>query len=94
MEALLRAIRFIHDAPGPSGLSPYQIHFGRDRPMSGIPQIPSRKAEDALQFFKRMKEVDEKVSQRLTDLHVKQASHDSLTWEKLPDFKAGDKVCF
>jgi hypothetical protein len=41
----------IHDIPGETGLSPYQILFGRDRPLINIPYQPPRECEDAQQFF-------------------------------------------
>ena len=40
IEALPAMIDRLHDIPGESGLSPYQILFGRDRPMAGIPYNP------------------------------------------------------
>ena len=62
----------IHDLPGETGLSPYQIIFGRDKPLANIPYQPPRECEDAQQFFERMKEVDIKVARKLRRTHEKQ----------------------
>ena len=35
-EALPRALRYIHDRRGEAGLSPYEIMFGRLRPLEGV----------------------------------------------------------
>ena len=66
MEALPRAVQQLHDAPGLSGLSPYEILYGRHRPYAGIPYDPPSKMEDAVSFFQRQAEVDAKVAKALT----------------------------
>ena len=48
---LPRILYRIHDTPG-SGLSPYQILFGRERPLAGVPYEPPVECEDAKAFFK------------------------------------------
>ena len=52
----------LHDVPGVTGLSPYEILFGRDRPVANIPFPQMRECEDALAFFERQKEIDAKVT--------------------------------
>ena len=37
VEALPRALRIHHDLVGATGISPYEIVFGRPRPLGGIP---------------------------------------------------------
>ncbi len=51
VESLLAVIYRIHDIPGVTGLSPYQILFGWDRPLANIPYQNPRECEDAQQFF-------------------------------------------
>jgi len=73
VEALPQVLDRIHDVPGESGLSPYQILFGRERPLAGIPYSPPRECEDACQFFKRMEEIDRQVAEVLNEVHAAQA---------------------
>ena len=40
VEALPQVLDRIHDVKGESGFSPYQILFGRERPLAGIPYTP------------------------------------------------------
>ena len=47
LELLPRVLNVIHDTPGESGLSPYQILFGRDRHTANIPYRPPRECEDS-----------------------------------------------
>ena len=60
-----------HDVPNLSGLSPYQIVFGRPRPLGNVPYVPASQFEDARDFFVCMKEVNLAVSQKLNDLHAR-----------------------
>jgi hypothetical protein len=73
VEALPQTLDRIHDVKGESGLSPYEILFGRERPLGGVPYEPPKECEDAQQFFKRMKEIDEKVAMVLNHTHEVQA---------------------
>jgi hypothetical protein len=54
-----------HDIPRVSGLSPYEILYGRQRPLGGLPYEPSRVSEDAGEFMARMKELDKRVARHL-----------------------------
>ena len=54
VEALPRVLRVYHDLPGESGLSPFQILFGRERNLAGIPYPPEKECESAKVFFDRM----------------------------------------
>jgi len=69
VEALPRVLDRIHDLPGETGLSPYEILFGRTRPLSGLPLPVPHECEDAMQFFKRMADTDEKVARQLNETH-------------------------
>ena len=68
-ETLPRVIRMHHDMEGPSGLTPYQIVFGRERSLAGLPFTPTRECEDAESFFKRMEEQDQLVAEHLNEVH-------------------------
>ena len=56
VEALPRALRYIQDCKGESGLSPYEIIFGRLRPLEGVDYEPRKEAQDATDFLTRMRE--------------------------------------
>jgi transposase InsO family protein len=85
MEALPRALMIHHDLVGEAGLSPYQIMFGRDRPLAGIPYSPERECEDALEFFRRMERIDRMVSSHLGALHAQAvAAHNQGREKGLP----------
>jgi len=71
MELLPMALRVIHDTPGESGLSPYEIVFGRHRPMAALPYRPIREAESATEFFGRVESLREQVANKLNDLQKK-----------------------
>ena len=49
--ALPIALHRTHDIIGRTGLSPYQILFGRDRPMANAPYGSAKECEDALDFL-------------------------------------------
>ena len=51
VEALPRVLRIYHDTPGESGISPYQIVFGRERHLAGAPYEPLRECESANVFL-------------------------------------------
>ena len=70
VEALPKTLDRYHDVPNLSGLSPYQIVFGRHRPLVNVPYTPVSQCEDARDFFARMKEIDLAVSQKMEELHA------------------------
>jgi hypothetical protein len=92
VEALPRVLTQYHDLPGPSGLSPFNIMFGRHRNLPNLPHIPTRTCEDATQFLDRMEQLDQSIAQQLDKLHKQQADHinESRT-EKLP-YQPGTQV--
>ena len=51
VEALPRVLMKIHDTPGESGLTPYEIVFGRERFCANVPYEPPRSCEDAQDFL-------------------------------------------
>ena len=91
-EALPRAIQHHHDTVAPHGLTPYQVLFCRDRPMAGVPyELPPR-AEDAVDFFERQRQVDHQITNTLNKLHDKQTAMVNRRRKELPEFKVGDRV--
>ena len=90
--ALQRAVQQIHDVPGQSGLSPYQILYGRDRPMAGIPYKPPKVMPDAMAFFKSQREMDAKIAKTMGDLHVKRAEQVNAHRREASALQPGDKV--
>jgi hypothetical protein len=94
VEALPAILDRNHDTPGESGLTPYQILFGRDRPLANLPYPPPRECEDAKQFFKRMKFIDESVSKALNDLHAKRVEKINENRQNPKPFQVGDVVYY
>ena len=92
VEALPRILYQLHNTLGPSGLSPYQIVFGRERNSLGIPYPPHRSCEDAEAFMDRMLDLDLTIAHRLNELHLKEAVRINATRKSRRHFCEGDKV--
>ena len=90
--ALPRAVRLLHDVPGPTGLSPYQILYGRERPYAGVPYEPPLVSPDAVSFMEKQAETDRKVAQTLNDLHADRAKEVNAHRRELPALVEGQKV--
>ena len=58
VESLPNVLDRLHDVVGEGGLSPYQIVFGRDRPLANYPLPTTHECEDAENFMKRMHDID------------------------------------
>ena len=75
VEALPHALRIHHDMAEPTtGLSPYQIMFGRERTLAGLPWDPPRECQEASDFFAEMKHIDEEVARFMSEAHEKWAN--------------------
>jgi hypothetical protein len=94
VEALQNVVNMINDAPGQSGLSPYEVLYGRQRWTAGIPYRPPATAEDAVSFFTRQREVDQQVAATMNALHAKQAEALNKRRRELCDFRPGDRVWY
>ena len=92
VQALPRALRLHHDMVGVGGLSPYQVMFGRNRNLQGIPYTPERVCEDAMQFFDRMELVDQRVQQALQDKHEEDTTRINQGKQAREDYHLGDLV--
>ena len=71
MDVLPQILDHIHDTPGDAGLSPYQILFGKERTLAGVPYEPPVECEVAKAFFERQKVVDRAVAKLLNEKHLK-----------------------
>ena len=94
VEALPRVLDRLHDTPGETGLSPYQILFGRHRPLAGVPYAPPVESEDANKFFERQREVDRMVAEHLNRVHEKQAAATNKGRVSGELFLVGEKVWY
>ena len=94
VEALPRVLDRIHDMKGESGYSPYEILFGRERPLGGCPYSPPKECEDAMEFFQRLREIDEKVASALNRKHQVEENRINATRKELPPLENGTKVWY
>ena len=78
--------------PGETGLSPYQIVFGRERFLAGIPMQPPRVCEEAAQFFDRIEKRDKELSIRLTEKHWQEMARENVGRLERPHLGVGDWV--
>ena len=94
VELLPKALRFIHDMPGEGGLSPYEIVFGRHRPLAYLPYPVEKQAPDALSCMQKMAETDVKMAAKLNEEHRIQAETINKRRLEPPPFRVGDKVWY
>ena len=94
VEALPVALDRTHDVKGVSGLSPYEILFGRERSLANLPNLPLRECEDATEFFKRMQELDKKVARVVNERHRKEVEKLNKKHRPHEPFAPGDKVWY
>ena len=92
VEALPQVLDRLHDVPGESGYSPYQILFGRERSLGNLPYFPATECPDAVDFFNRTDEIDKAVSTILNGLHKRKDWSDNKRRKEPPEFFVGDKV--
>ena len=92
VEALPRVMRIYHDTPGESGLSPFEIVFGRPRNIAGLPYDIVRRCEGADYFMSRMDKVDKYVARKLREGHVVEAEQINKRRKAPPPYHVGDWV--
>ena len=90
MESLAVVLDRHHDLPGESGLSPYQILFGRERSLGNLPYSTPRECEDGQAFFARMEEIDVKVARMVNETHDRRADQINADRELPELFDVGD----
>ena len=93
LEASPRALRIYHDRVGETGYSPYQLLYGRERPLGGLPYTPLRQCQDAEDFMLHMSAMDTLIAAQLNDLHHHQAEGHNSTTPDRPAYRPGDRVC-
>ena len=71
VEALPIALTQYHDTPGITGYAPYEVVFGRQRNIQGIPIKAPKESEDAVDFFGRMKDLREEIAKKMNNKHDK-----------------------
>jgi hypothetical protein len=94
VEALPRVVDRIHDVKGEGGYSPYEILFGRERPMAGIPYTPPKECEDSQQFFQRMRKIDEEVAKKLNQTHQIQANRVNKSRSEMAPLEIGSEIWY
>jgi hypothetical protein len=92
VEALPRALRYIHDRVGTAGISPYKLLMGRDRPLAGLPYTPERECLDAHDYFNHLEELDSVVADQLDGDHLMAQRRHNAGIKKRPAFYVGDQV--
>ena len=92
MEALPRALRVYHDRVGETGYSPYQLVYGRDRPVQGLPYEPLRHCEEAIDYLHRMHDLDTLVAIKLNELHAQHTETHNRTVPEKTRYQPGDRV--
>ena len=92
VEALPCVLRTYHDIPGEGGLSPFQIVFGRERYVAGIPYEIPRECEGAHAFFTRMEALDREVASILNKRHEQEAERVNAGRMAPDPFVVGDRV--
>ena len=75
-------------------MSPFEVLFGRQRHMAGIPYEPLRRAEDAEAFFRRQEDVDAKVATMMNNIHDKQVEQVNKRRRELAAFEVDDRVWY
>ena len=90
LTSMSRAIQAYHNLPTPSGYSPHQILFGRDRIEQGLHWATPGKALDCGEFMANAEEMAVKVTEALTKEHRKRPHYQ----EKGPvaKYKDGDPL--
>ena len=92
VEALPRALMLHHDTPTVNGISPYQMVFGRDRNLAGLPYSEKRECEDARVFMDRQKEIDRVLSDKMNRLHEENSARYNSHRRERRNFTVGQQV--
>ena len=92
LEALPRALLYLHDRVGEGGLSPYRILMGRERPLAGIPNTPERECLEAQDYFDQNAEIDQMVADNLDGEHFMAQYRHNSRLKGRPEFRVGDLV--
>ena len=95
VQALPHALRIHHDTADPiTGLSPYEIVFGRERSLAGLPWRPPRECLEAQDFFDHMREIDISVAQAINDAHQALAEKLNAKRKNRPPYEIDEWVWY
>jgi hypothetical protein len=94
VEHLPRGVRLLNDTPGETGLSPYEICFGRQRSLAHFPITVEKPSEDAQIFFDRMRQTDVEISRKIQDIQEKRAQTTNKHRIDHPALEEGSKVWY
>ena len=84
----------LHEVRGKTGLSPYEIIFGRPRPIAGLPYDPPRECENSGEFLICMEEIDRKVAHIINEKHKLLASRLNKARREREVLEIGSKVWY
>ncbi len=91
MQLLPQVLDRLHDIKGESGFSPYELVFGRERPMQGLKFQEPNTCRDARLFCQEMQRRRERAAQILNDKHRTRERTSSVPERT---FKPGDEVWY
>ena len=94
VEALPRVLFSYHNLPNETGLSPYNILFGRERTDIGLPLLPHYECEDSTLFFDRMEILDQNNSKQFNILQESKADQINKSRNQRNPFEEGDSVWY
>ncbi len=93
VEGLPRVLRLRHDLPDPLlGISPYQMVFGRERPLAGLPYSLPRRSPDADELCDGIAQIDEWALQKLRAELAREEEQINRSRPTRDNFKVGDWV--
>ena len=93
VQSLPHAVQPLHDLPGPSGLTPYEIVFGgRVRSCGGVPRQLQREDPDAKDWIEQGRHIDRLVADKLRHIHQQRFAAINESRKAKPVYQVGDKV--
>jgi hypothetical protein len=75
-------------------LAPYEIVFGRERALAGLPLGQKKECLDADSYHEKMKDIDENVARLLNEEHAKVADRVNANRSESDAFQVGDWVWY
>ena len=95
VQALPRALKIHHDLVNPvTNLAPYEVVFGRERALAGLPLEDVHECPTADSFFEQMQEIDEKIARLMNDHLAKVAAGVNARRSEGTSYQNGDWVWY